>query len=236
MADALRHIDARVRLACLVLYVLAVFNAGSWWALAACVVVAMAVGVAAGLGPRDVVRVLRPLAAVLVVTVAVQLLVDSASALVTSARMLVVLLCVMCASAAVARVSTATELTDALAWAVSPLTRAGVRTEGFLFALNVALTSVPTLADDLHQLRWAQEARLASFDGSVTERLRAWSRVFPPLVRGSLRRADTLADAALCRGLGSGATRVSRRVHMLGAADVLALLGFVALFVLCVVF
>lgn len=122
-------------------------------------------------------------------------------ALSSSAAMLVGLLCVLGASIAFMRCTSSEELAYALGWMLLPLRHVGVHAGGFVFSLSVAFGFVPVLVGDFSQLKVAQQARHAAFDGSVRQRLASYARLFPPLIRSAFRRADHLAESATSRCL-----------------------------------
>lgn len=205
--------DARVKLVCLVLYFIAALHARTPVALGACAVVAAALAVAARLSPRSIAMTIRPLAVILVFTVFMQVvyvqqgavlaqvgpIVITQGTLETAGAMVVGLVCVMVASVSFMRCTPTDELVATFNWMLAPLRAVGVRTGSFMLALTVAFRFVPVFADEFGQLKRVQLARHASFDGKVRDRLAAYTRLFPPLVRSSFRRADRLAEAFVAR-------------------------------------
>jgi len=234
----LRALDPRVKFACLLLYFIAAFHARTALALGICLVVAITCACAVRLGARGFFGVLRPLVPVLVVTIVMQVLymqqgdvlasfgpvVVTQGALEACARMLVCLLCVMVMSVAFMRCTPIEDLTFTLSRLLSPLGRVGLRGEALVFSLNVAFRFIPVLLEEFQQLKRAQESRLGTFDGSVRQRLGAYTRLFAPLVRSSFRRADALAEASVTRGFGCSAEPTSARERALHGADAAALL------------
>ena len=230
-----RALDGRTKLLCLLVYFVAAFHARSALALGLVFALAVCAAVATRMGVRRFFGVLRPLAAILVVTVVMQVLylqqgavlvqigpvAVTQEALVASARMLVCLLSVMVMSSAFMRCTPAEELTRVFAWLLRPLERCGLNTAGVTFALGVAFRFIPVLFDEFQQLKRAQEARLGSFEGPVRQRLGAYTRLFAPLVRSSFRRADMLAEASYARCFACGVRATAVRGHRLGPQDAL---------------
>lgn len=216
-STALARVDARWKLLALVAYMLVVFNVGGWPALGACAAAAAACSLAARLRPRTLVRAIVPFSAVLVFTAAMQVLCWSgtvlfcvgglsvtAEALDASAAMTVRLACAMAASLAFTACTTTSELSRAFARLLRPFECLGLRTGGLVFALDVAFAFIPVLVDEFRAVKRAQEARLADFDaGGVRGRLAAYQRVFAPVFRNAMRRADQLAEAAVARAWGA---------------------------------
>ena len=241
--NALRNIDARVKLVCLAVYIAAALHAKSPLALGICLIVAMLLAAAVHLRRRDVRAVMRPLAPILVVTAIMQVLylqqgqaivqlgpvTVTAEALWATARMLASLLSVMLASVAFMRCTDTEELMRTLRWLLAPLRAAGLRTEGFMFSVSVAFRFIPVLVKEFRQVKRAQESRCGSFDGGVRQRLGAYMRLFPPLARSSLRRADSLAEASVSRCLACGIAPTAMRAGRFGVREAVFLIATLAL-------
>lgn len=233
----LASLDARVKFACLLVYCTATLHARSAPALAVCIVAAACMAIATRLTLASAARAVRPLAAILVITVVMQVLyvqegavlvqlgpvAVTQGALAASALMLAGLACIMIASLAFMRCTPSEQLVAAFGWMLGPLRAFGVRIDLPLLSLMVAFRFVPVLASDFSQLKKAQIARFATFDGSVRQRLRAYMRLFPPLVRGSFRRADRLAESFLARCFAATARRTSLNTGNPGIPDALAI-------------
>lgn len=220
------RLDARAKLLLLVAYIVVIFNVSGWVALGICAAVAIVCCAAARLRPRAVVRALVPLATILAFTVFMQLwywqdtgtpiawagpFTLTVEALNSSAVMIATLCCVMAVSIAFMACTPTRKLVQAFAWLLTPFDRLGFRTEGLVFALNVAFTFLPVLVREFRSVKLAQQARFADFNGDVRGRLAAYRRVFAPLLRNSMHRADRLAEAAISRAWGSSAPSSSRR-------------------------
>ncbi|MBQ9003121.1 MAG: energy-coupling factor transporter transmembrane protein EcfT [Eggerthellaceae bacterium] len=220
--------DARVKLVCLVAYIVAALHARTPVALGVCAAAAVAMVVAVRLKPHAIAGALRSLAAILAFTALMQFLYSPAGALEATATMLVGLACVMVASIAFMRCTPSDQLVATFDWLCAPLRAIGLRTGTFMLALTVAFRFVPVLASEFGQLKQAQLARHASFEGSVRDRVSAYARLFPPLVRSSFRRADRLADTFVARCF-TGAGRASLHPQRFRSRD-LALAAATAAF------
>ena len=227
--------DARVKLVCLVAYIVAALHARTPVALGVCVAAAIAMAVATRLTPRSAMAALRPLAAILVFTVVMQFLYDPVTAFEASLCMLVGLACVMIASVSFMRCTPSDQLVATFDWLCSPLRALGVRTGKFMLALTVAFRFVPVLAGEFGQLKQAQLARHASFDGKVRDRVSAYARLFPPLVRSSFRRADRLADTFVARCF-TGTGRASLHPQRVRVRDLALMAATASLVVVAFVF
>lgn len=244
----LASIDARVKLLCLIVYFVAALHAHSVIACALTFVVAVACAVAVRLGWRRAVGVIVPLLPIVVITVVLQVLtiqtgdvlwqagsvVVTSDALLSVARMVVVLASIMLMSVAFMRCTRPEELVATFEWLITPLRHLDVRVEGVMFSLTVAFRFVPVFVGEFQQLKRAQEARLASFDGGVGARLASYTRLFAPLLRNAFRRADTLAESSVSRGFGCGVPPTRRAAGRFGAREVAAIVLTLA-FAACVV-
>ena len=227
------RLDIRVKFACLIAYLIATLHAGTPLSLGLCVVAAVVVAFATKVRLSIVVRALRPLVVVIAFTVLMQLAVlPWNDALVQAAYMAVSLACVVSVCVAFMQCTTSDQLMAGLSWALEPLRKGGCRVDAFLLSLCIALRFGPVLVSDFSQMKRAQAARHAAFGSTVRESLAAYTRLFPPLVRGSFRRADTLASSFLSRCFGGGIVRTSLYQMHVGGGDVLFALITVAL---CVV-
>ena len=245
----LARIDARVKLVCLVVYVIATLHAHTVVSLGICLAIAIALAASVRMSARDTAGVLRPLLVILVITAIMQVLsiqqgdvlvqlgpvAVTAAALASIARMVVGLFCIMLASVAFMRCTPSEELARAFGWLLSPLRRAGVRVDGLLFSLSVAFRFAPVLVSEFGQLKRAQAARGADFGGGVRERLSSYARLFAPLVRSSFRKADNLAEASVSRCFGGAAERTNLHRARFGVREVACLVCAAALVAVVIV-
>ena len=235
-AGARRGVDPRTKLCCLVCFMLAVFWVRSPFALGMLLALSCALALAARVRARALFGALRGFAVILVFTVFMQVCTIQQgtplfvlgsvsitdSALFEAAAMLARLLALLLSSLAFARSTASSEFVRAFDWALAPARALGLRTGALSFSLSVAFRFAPVLVSDFSQLRLAQRARLASFDGSLHERLQAYLRLFPPLVRSAFRRADTLAEAGVSRCLARKGAPTNLHLHRFGWRDALA--------------
>ena len=229
----LSGLDARVKLVCLAVYFVVALHARSAASLGVCALAMLALAAAARVDARSMRLALLPLVPILVVTVVAQVLcvqqgdvlawlgpvAVTREALADSAVMFVGLLRVLGASIAFMRCTKPDELARAVGSLLSPLRHVGVRSGGVVFSLSVAFSFVPVLVGDFAQLKRAQQARCASFEGTVRERLTAYARMFPPLVRSAFRRADALAESACSRCLTRDVPAVTLHPVRFGARE-----------------
>ena len=211
--DAFRNIDIRIKLLVLVVYFILAFHANTPILLTAVALVAVAAAVMTRVRIGDFVRVFAPLAFIIVITVLMQLaywqegtvlwqvgpFVITDEGVWRAVRMVVAQASVVLASIAFMHVVDTSELVKAFSWLLRPLENLGINTRGITLSLTVAIAFIPVFVREFTTMRAAHEARGVSFEGTVRERLSAYTRLFAPLVRSSFRHADNLAESLLAR-------------------------------------
>lgn len=115
-------------------------------------------------------------------------------------------------------------LTDGIEDLLSPLTRLRFPAHEVAMMTTIALRFIPTLGEEAQKITRAQAARGAVFsEGGPIARARATLPVLIPLTVGAFRRADELAEAMESRGYRGGRGRTRYRELRLRARDALAL-------------
>lgn len=132
--------------------------------------------------------------------------------------------------------STPTELCDGFESLLSPLKKIHFPVHELALIMSIALRLVPTLIEETDKIMNAQKARGAKFESkNPFKKIKAMLPVLIPLFVSSFRRADDLADAmdSRCYRGAKGRTRMNKLHCHVG--DVIALLGWCAIFV-CILF
>lgn len=235
-------VDARLRLVACAVAVVAALLATSLLA-ATVVVVAAAVVVRAARIARARVRLAtRPLVALAVLLVGLQLLfggpqqvavapgVDTtwpaASAVLRTLQASAIVLATLALSAATAPGDLATGMRRMLA----PLALVRVPIGSLAFVVATGLGLVPAFADELERLRLAQRARgIRREPASVVARLRLDAGLIGPLFVASFRRAHLLADALAVRGVDPDVHPADWRARRTPGGDAALLVVAVAL-------
>jgi energy-coupling factor transport system permease protein len=117
----------------------------------------------------------------------------------------------------------AVELTDAVFKSFSPLKRSKFPLEELSLITMISLRFIPLLLEETVNLRKAQMARGASFEGGLIKRVKKILPLLIPLFVSSFRRADELALALDARGFRSGQKRTSFQRLVLRTNDYLFL-------------
>ena len=233
----LASLDARAKLVFLAVFMLAALHARTAIAVGFCVGIAVVLAVAVRLDMRTVRAAVVPLVPILLFTVFMQALcvtegnavfslgglTVTEDALRAAIRMVACLFSLVLASVSFMRCTAVEELLSVLRWLLTPLRALGVRTDAFVLSVSVALGFAPVLVGEFNQLRAAQQARSADFDGPVGARVQAYGRLFAPLLRSSFKHAETMADAFLSRGFSCGAAPTQLHPGRFGAREVACL-------------
>ncbi len=207
-------VDARVRVIACALAVAAALLSSSLLA-ATIATIATAVVVALARISRARVRLaVRPLVALAVLLVALQLVVGgahevrvapgietthpAAAAALRALQASAVVLATLALSAATA----VGDLATALRRLLGPLRLLRIPVGSIAFVVATGLGLVPAFADELERLRLAQRARgIRASDAGLVEGLRADATLVAPLFVAAFRRAHLLADALAVRGV-----------------------------------
>lgn len=116
------------------------------------------------------------------------------------------------------------ELTDGIERLLRPFRRIGVPAHELAMMMTIALRFIPTLLEETEKIMKAQMARGAVFDrGGVLRRARALVPVLVPLFVSAFRRADELALAMEARCYRGGEKRTRMRELRFAPRDAAAL-------------
>lgn len=219
--SAVHACDARVKVALLPIYSVALFFIDTWWGMAlfAC---GLAAAVAAARLPVGMlcalaapVGALGLFAAVYQVATAESVAVGLSFGLLVAIRMLLLAV----SSLVVCLTTTSTELTGAFACLFAPLAALSVPVDDIALTLSLAVRFIPLTAEELTRVHDAQLSRGAPFaTGGLLACLRTWGTVFIPLFVGLFRRADALATSMEARCYGA-ASRTSLKEDSLRVSE-----------------
>lgn len=112
-------------------------------------------------------------------------------------------------------------LTDAFGRLMAPLARVGFPAYELALMMTIALRFIPALLAEADRIILAQAARGAGLGGGLTGRVRALLPVLIPLFILSFSNADELAQAMESRCYRGGRGRTQRRRLALGRVDAL---------------
>lgn len=121
-------------------------------------------------------------------------------------------------------VTSPVEFTDGLERLLRPLQRVGVPAHDLAMMMTIALRFIPTLLEETEKIMKAQMARGAEFTrGSLVARARALIPLLVPLFASAFRRADALAVAMEARCYRGGDHRTHMRALQYRVRDAVAI-------------
>ncbi len=133
--------------------------------------------------------------------------------------------------------TTPNQLTDGLEKALTPLARLGVPVHAIAMMMSIALRFIPILIEETDKIMKAQMARGADFEsGNLLKKVKSMVPLLVPLFVSAFRRADDLAMAmeARCYNGSSGRTKMKPlRYSGRDRAAYAVLLGYFALVIVC---
>jgi energy-coupling factor transport system permease protein len=218
------RLDPRVKLALVVAYCVVLFATTGWSGLGVATLLSVGAIAVSGVPVRLVLRGLRPIALLLIVTILMnglrwqpeQALVRvgpfgvDASGLATGLYFAVRIVLLVVGTSLLTLTTSPVALADAFSRILAPLRAVRFPVDDVAMMFSIALRFIPTTAEEAEKIVVAQTARGARFDeGGVVRRARAWVPVLVPLFVNLFRRADELAIAMDSRCYtGSGRTRL----------------------------
>ena len=203
--------DARVKIALLLVYSVAIFFVTSWWVMAVFAAVVVIGTMVARIPVRQMLVPLVPVAVLALFAVAFAFAASpDAEGLLGGLLVGVRMIVLVAASFVVCFTTASTALLRAFAWFIGPLRVLHVPVDDIAFTLSLALRFIPVIARELATTRSAQEARGARLhDLGFMRRLRVWGAAFSAVFVGLFRHADSLATAMDARCYGAVSKRTS---------------------------
>jgi energy-coupling factor transport system permease protein len=238
VASPLHALDPRVKILATAVLVVGLFlvdSVAGFLIFAAAVVLLVA---ASRVPPGTFLRLLRPVALIVALTVLFQVFFSREGATLLEWRFLEVhegglrmglflalrILLLVSAAGLLTATTAPVALADGIEDLLSPLRRLRFPAHEVAMMMTIALRFIPTLHEEAQKITKAQAARGADFsEGSPIRRVRAMLPVLVPLTIGAFRRADELAEAMESRGYRGGEGRTRYRELRLRARDALAL-------------
>lgn len=245
----IHRLDPRTKLIMLVVYIVALFMAGSWIAYALMFVFLAVVIKISTIPLKSIVKGMKPLVMILVFTGVLNLFFTQEGALLLDigfiriysgglsravmmvARILMLITCTFLLTYTTSPIA----LTDGLEVLLNPLKKIGVPVHELSMMMCIALRFIPTLIEETDKIMCAQKARGADFEnGSLIDRAKALIPILVPLFISAFRRADELATAMECRCYQGGEGRTKMKLLRYHREDFVSF-GIGALLVIAVV-
>ena len=229
--------DPRTKLIMLVVYIVALFSAGSWVSYGLCLVFLISSIAISTIPAKSIVRGMKPLVMILAFTgilnlfftvgetVLIQFWVITITweALNRAFFMILRILMLITGTFLLTYTTSPISLTDGLEALMNPLKKIKVPVHELSMMMCIALRFIPTLIEETDKIMSAQKARGADFEsGSLLDRAKALIPILVPLFIGAFRRADELATAMECRCYQGGDGRTKMKLLRYGRYDFIA--------------
>ena len=238
------RLDPRTKLILVVVYIAALFTAVNYASYAFMLVVTAACVAVSRIKPATILKGLKPLIFIIVLTAllnlfytdgenAVKLWIFTVSweGLKRAVFMVLRIMLLISGTFLLTYTTSPIALTDGLEILLEPLKKIKVPVHEMSMMMSMALRFIPTLIEETDKIMSAQKARGADFEtGRLTDRARALLPLLVPLFVSAFRRADELAVAmeSRCYHGGEGRTRM-KQLKMHGRDWAALLMGAAAL-------
>ncbi|MDP1808849.1 MAG: energy-coupling factor transporter transmembrane component T [Actinomycetota bacterium] len=246
--SALHTLDPRVKLLLMLALVTAIFFINNLAVMVAAGLLVPVLATVAKVPYSWVIRGLRPLLFILILTffihvfftpgarlAAIGPLTATRAGLRNGAFYSLRLGLVVLFSSFVTLTTTPVQLTDAIESIFGPLKKFRLPVHEVALMMTIALRFIPTLLSEAETIMQAQKARGADFEsGHIFKRAKSFVPLLIPLFISAFRRADELALAMEARGYAGGEGRTRLHVLKVRAADVVWLIGGLAVIALVV--
>ena len=247
--SAIHSLDPRVKLIATFVYIISLFVVNSWLGyLVAAAAIALVIR-ASHVPFRYIMRGLKAIIMILMITVIFNLFLTDGTPLVSfwiftityeglqfAAKMAVRLIFLIIGSSMMTLTTTPNQLTDAMESVLGPLKKIHVPVHEISMMMSIALRFIPILMEETDKIMKAQMARGADFDSkNLMKKIRSLIPLLVPLFISAFRRANDLAMAMEARCYHGGEGRTKMKPLMYARRDFIAYGVLAAYFALCVV-
>ena len=240
----IHRLDPRTKLLCVILYIVALFNAKSVLTYAVMALVLTVCILTSKVHYKALTRGLKPVYVIVAFTAIMNLFFSGGTPVAdvwllrhitfegirSAVAMVLRIVMLIMGTFLLTYTTSPISLTDGLEHLLSPLKKLKLPIHELAMMMSIALRFIPTLIEETDKIMSAQKARGADFEsGNIFQRAKALVPILVPLFISAFRRADELATAMECRCYHGGEGRTALRVLRYRAADYLVLTGFVLL-------
>ena len=239
----IHRLDPRTKLLCVILYIVALFNAKGPLTYAIVAVVLTVCILISKVHYKALTRGLKPVYIIVAFTAIMNLFFSGDTPVAdvwllrhityegirTAIAMVLRIVMLIMGTFLLTYTTSPISLTDALEHLLSPLKKLKMPIHELAMMMSIALRFIPTLIEETDKIMSAQKARGADFEsGNIFQRAKALVPILVPLFISAFRRADELATAMECRCYHGGEGRTALHVLRYKTADYLALVAFLA--------
>ena len=223
--DTVVHrLDPRTQIVLLIVYIVTLFQAVSWWSYALVAFVTVLAMILGHITPKNIFKGLKPMLFIIALTALLNVFYTKGTPVVEgwiitwegigrSAQMILRIVLLIAGTFLLTYTTSPIALTDGLEKLLNPLKKLKVPVHEMTLMLSMALRFIPTLIEETDKIMSAQKARGADFEtGSLMQRAKALLPILVPLFVSAFRRADELAVAmeSRCYHGGEGRTRMKQ--------------------------
>ena len=234
----IHRLDPRTKILLTLFYIVALFLA-DFLVTYGLLFLALAAAIAISkVGVRNILRGMKPVVLIVVITTLLNLFYTPGTPLVTigflhitaegiwaAFFMTVRILMLITGTFLLTYTTSPILLTDGIESLLGPLKKIKVPVHELAMMMSIALRFIPTLIEETDKIMSAQKARGADFEtGNLIQKAKALVPLLVPLFISAFRRADELAVAMECRCYHGGEGRTRLRQLKLKGMDVAALL------------
>ncbi len=202
--------DPRAKILFLIVYIVAVFLAKSFYALAACAAVFLLIALFSGVPFKSLLKSVRAVLFLLLFMTVLNLFFHRGETVLWKWKKIVVskeavyytvflaarLFLLVLGSSLLTLTTTPVSLADGIESLLSPLKLIRFPVHELALIMSIALRFIPILTDETGRIMNAQKARGADFEtGGLIKRIKAVLPILIPLLISAFRRADELGDA-----------------------------------------
>ena len=242
--------DPRLKILFLIVYIVAVFLADSFYSLDVCAGVFFLIAAFSGIPFRSLFRSIKSVLFLLVFTAILNLLFHSGEKVVfewgyisiteegiqAAAFLAIRLFLLVLGSAVLTLTTTPVSLTDGIESLLKPLKWIHFPVHELALIMSIALRFIPILTDETSRIMNSQKARGADFEsGGLMQRIRAIVPILIPLLISAFRRAEELGDAMDARCYSGSKVRTKYKKLTFTWRDLVAAIIGIALLVAVIV-
>ena len=228
----IHKLDPRTKLLCVILYIVALFNAKGPLTYGIMIAVLAVCILVSRVEWRALTRGLKPVYFIVAFTAIMNMFFTSGTpvadvwllrhitweGVISAVQMVLRIVMLIMGTFLMTYTTSPIALTDGLEHLLSPLKKLRFPVHELAMMMSIALRFIPTLIEETDKIMSAQKARGADFEtGNIFQRAKALVPILVPLFISAFRRADELATAMECRCYhgGEGRTRM-RSLHYQG--------------------
>ena len=222
----IHKLDPRTKLLCVILYIVALFNAKGPLTYGIMIAVLAVCILVSRVEWRALTRGLKPVYFIVAFTAIMNMFFTSGTpvadvwllrhitweGIISAVQMVLRIVMLIMGTFLMTYTTSPIALTDGLEHLLSPLKKLRFPVHELAMMMSIALRFIPTLIEETDKIMSAQKARGADFEsGNLLSRAKAMVPILVPLFISAFRRADELATAMECRCYhgGEGRTKLS---------------------------